>query len=70
MMKPYYLPPSDEHRAAMQGGVGGGGFPANAIMVGWAALTCLWWAGVWAGGQLHPTHSRLRHPPPPSSFPT
>lgn len=73
---PPLLPSTDEHRAAMQGGVGGGGFPANAIMVVWATLTCLWWAGMWAGGQAHPTRSWSTHPiappspPPPPPFPT
>ncbi|KAG7172320.1 putative kin of IRRE-like [Homarus americanus] len=35
-----------EHRAAMQGGVGGGGFPASTCLVAWAVLWCVWWAGM------------------------
>ncbi|KAK8729881.1 hypothetical protein OTU49_008364, partial [Cherax quadricarinatus] len=33
-----------EHRAAMQGGVGGGGYPASTHLVSWAAWAALWWA--------------------------
>ncbi|XP_071536358.1 zwei Ig domain protein zig-8-like isoform X2 [Panulirus ornatus] len=42
-----------EHRAAMQGGVGGGGFPARTSLVVWTSLSCLWWTG-----GLHPHHLR------------
>ncbi|XP_042203849.1 uncharacterized protein LOC121853639 [Homarus americanus] len=35
-----------EHRAAMQGAVGRGGFPASTCLVAWLALWCVWWAGM------------------------
>ncbi|XP_050689676.1 zwei Ig domain protein zig-8-like [Eriocheir sinensis] len=46
-----------EHRAAMHGNVGDGGFLANTRLVTWAALSSLWWA--WAA------HEPLWRPPSP-----
>lgn len=52
-----------EHRAAMQGGVGGGGFPADTRLVTWAALSCLWWA--WVGREVRLLDLVWRPPSPP-----